>query len=184
MSQDNKKSALRKTLLERRDGLSYDMMMVCEKQIRGHLNKIPSYFESSTIGCYYATGSEVPTRQIILDARARGHRVCLPRVTGDVIEFAVVDGPADLVTGKSGILEPTLRCKPADPDIVLVPTVGVSLDGSRLGRGGGHYDRFLDSYNKISVGLAFTVQVVRNIPVQSWDRSVSWIITEDGATKS
>lgn len=183
MSQNNKKYALRKTLLERRDALSYDMINVCEKQICRHLPKIPQYSKAKTLACYFATGSEVPTREIILDARSLGCRVCLPRVHDDTLEFAIVNGPSDLVEGKFGIMEPSTLCDVcAKPDIALIPAVGVSLDGARLGRGRGYYDRFLAGFAGVSVVLAFSVQVVRTIPEDSWDRRVSWVVTEDGAS--
>ncbi len=185
MQRDSKKPALRKTLLERRDGLSHDMIMLCERQIRRHISKIPGYRDAQTIGCYFAEGSEVPTRQIILEARSAGRLVCLPRVSNGALEFAAVEGPGDLVEGSLGIMEPHARCDPCPaPDVLLVPAVGVSHNGARLGRGGGHYDRFLDAYSGISVALAFTVQLVHNIPEQDWDRRVSWVVTEDGATRA
>ena len=184
MSQNNKKQALRKTLLERRDALSFDFVGVCEKQIQKNLLKIPEYRDASSIGCYYAVGSEAPTQQIILYIRSSGRLVCLPRVRNESLEFAAVSEPSDLVKGELGILEPTLECKTCDkPDVILVPTVGVARNGARLGRGRGFYDRYLANYDGVSIGLAFSVQVVNRVPEENHDVPLSWIVTEDETTR-
>ena len=184
MSQEAKKSALRKTLLARRDALSHDMIQVCEKQVRKHLSRIPAYSEAKSVACYYATSSEVPTRRIILDLLSRGRQVCLPRIRDDSeIEFAAVDGSGDLVEAEFGIMEPSERCSACEaPELVLVPVVGVTPYGARLGRGRGHYDKFLAGYRGVSVALAFSIQVVRSIPEDPWDRRVTWVVTEDSAS--
>src|SRR5690606_3599100 len=62
-------------------------------------------------------------------------------------------------TGAYGIPEPegTPAC---DPDIVLVPTLGYTQDGDRLGYGGGYYDRTLAELRKmnkshVAIGVTF-----------------------------
>lgn len=185
MSHDNKKSDLRKTLLERRDGLSYDIMVASEKQMRKHIYKVDEYSDAQTVGFYYSTGSEVPTQQMMLEARSQGRIVCLPRMKNGLIEFAETSGPVDLVEGEFGIMEPSPMSELVpSPDVIMVPAVGISTNGARLGRGGGHYDRYLAKYKGTSIGLAFSVQVVKNIPEQDWDMRVNWIITEEMTLKS
>jgi len=96
------------------------------------------------------------------------------------IELAAVSGPGDLVDGPAGIQEPSSACEACGgPDVAVVPAVGVTKEGARLGRGGGHYDRFLAGYGGPSVALAFSVQVVRSVPEEAHDRRVGWVITED-----
>jgi 5-formyltetrahydrofolate cyclo-ligase len=52
--------------------------------------------------------------------------------------------------------------------------------GQRLGRGGGHYDRFLAALPReaITVGLAYSFQLLDRIPQESFDRRLQIIITE------
>lgn len=186
MARDDKKSALRKTLLERRDALSHDMIQACEAQMRRHIARIPAYAAAGTVGYYYAEGSEAPTRAMIQDSLSSGRRVCLPRtLEGGTLEFAEVRGPGDLAEGRFGIMEPSPSCDMCGaPDALVVPAVGITLAGERLGRGRGYYDRFLAGYGGASIALAFSVQVVRSVPLDEWDRRVSWVITEDGATEA
>lgn len=180
MSAREKKASLRATLLSRRDALSHDLATLCEERMRRRLSRLGAYSSARTVALYCSEGSEAPTGPMALAAIAGGRRVCLPRVRGGELEFASVSGPGDLVRGPLGIDEPSPKCEACgDPDIAIVPAVGVTREGARLGRGGGHYDRFLAGYGGVSVALAFSVQVVRSVPEEAHDRRVDWVITED-----
>jgi 5-formyltetrahydrofolate cyclo-ligase len=64
-------------------------------------------------------------------------------------------------------------------DLLLVPTVGISQDGVRLGYGHGFYDKFL-SKNKIeTIALILEKQVIKKIPRSDHDVIMNWILTED-----
>ena len=54
-------------------------------------------------------------------------------------------------TGNYDIMEPNETC-PTDNnlDVILVPTVGISQTGVRLGYGHGFYDRFLSSHKIVN----------------------------------
>lgn len=148
--------------------------------MRRRLARLRAYSSARTVALYCSEGSEAPTRSMVLAALSEGRRVCLPRVRGGAIELASVSGPGDLVRGALGIDEPSPACEACgEPDVAVVPAVGVTREGARLGRGGGHYDRFLAGYGGASVALAFSVQVVRALPEEAHDRRVGWVITED-----
>jgi 5-formyltetrahydrofolate cyclo-ligase len=77
-------------------------------------------------------------------------------------------------------MEPRNEC-PVDNnlDVILVPTVGISPKGVRLGYGHGFYDRFL-AENKIeTIAITLEKQIVKNIPVSEHDIIINWIVTED-----
>ena len=64
------------------------------------------------------------------------------------------------------------------PEVLLVPGRAFSREGGRLGRGGGHYDRYLSHFAGLKIGLCFEEQIVKSIPLESHDIPVDWIITE------
>lgn len=66
-----------------------------------------------------------------------------------------------------------------EPSWLLVPGVGFDLNGARLGRGKGFYDRYLEGKDVLKIGLAWTEQVVRKIPVESHDSHMDFIITNE-----
>lgn len=68
---------------------------------------------------------------------------------------------------------------PVDPEWYLVPGVGFDLKGARLGRGKGFYDRFFENKDVLKIGLAWSEQIVPNIPVEQHDCHMDFIITEE-----
>ena len=64
-------------------------------------------------------------------------------------------------------------------DIIVVPTVGISPSGVRLGYGHGFYDKFLENKNIITISLVLEKQIIKNIPKSEHDINMDWIITED-----
>ena len=64
-------------------------------------------------------------------------------------------------------------------DVVLVPTVGISPTGVRLGYGHGFYDRFLSEHKTTTISLTLEKQIIKNIPKSEHDIIIDWIVTED-----
>ena len=62
---------------------------------------------------------------------------------------------------------------------MLVPGLAFSMDGKRLGKGGGYYDKFLDREpNHEKIALAYEFQVLDKIPAEEHDQAVNFIVTE------
>jgi 5-formyltetrahydrofolate cyclo-ligase len=63
---------------------------------------------------------------------------------------------------------------------VVVPGVAFDARGRRLGKGLGCYDRFLHGLagTAVTVGLAYSRQMVEEVPVDSWDMPVDAVVTE------
>jgi 5-formyltetrahydrofolate cyclo-ligase len=78
---------------------------------------------------------------------------------------------------------------PGAVELVIVPGVGFGRDGTRLGRGGGFYDRFLaersagGSMRMVVLGACFAAQVVGRIPSGAHDQRVDGLVTEAGLVK-
>jgi len=174
------KTSLRKLLLEKRDSTSYDLMKIASKSIQKKLKKIEVFRNAKKIGAYYPIGSEILTQDIMQEALSEGKEIFLPRVVGKNIEFRKIENFNNLENGSFDIMEPRIEC-PIDNnlDVILVPTVGASPKGVRLGYGHGFYDRFL-AENKIhTISITLEKQIVKNIPSSEHDILIDWIVTED-----
>jgi len=69
---------------------------------------------------------------------------------------------------------------PATLDIVVVPGLAFTVDGRRLGQGGGHYDRFLPRLRPdcVTIGACFAEQIVADLPIEDHDRRVDVVATD------
>jgi 5-formyltetrahydrofolate cyclo-ligase len=113
-------------------------------------------------------------------------RVLLPVVPprGRVLSWAVAAG--DLVPGRFGLEEPGGPRLPAgalaEADVVVVPALAVAADGTRLGRGGGYYDRALAAARPgaVLVAVVFDDELVAQLPSGEHDRRVDAVVTPSG----
>ena len=180
MSVNTQKTALRKHLLEKRDAISAELRDILSKNIHQNLKHISSFINSQNIACYFPIGSEVDTYAIMLDILKQNKCLLLPRVVNDNLVFYNVPNLEKLEKGNFGIMEPKDSCKKADRiDCVLIPTVGVSKLGIRLGYGKGYYDKFLSSTDAIKISLTYSKQIIKIIPSDSHDIKMNWVVTED-----
>ena len=67
------------------------------------------------------------------------------------------------------------------PDVIIVPGTAFTVDGARIGQGGGWYDRFLPGRadGVVLIGLAFAPQIVESLPTEPHDVALDMIVTED-----
>ena len=180
MSVSIEKAALRKHLLEKRDATSAELRDIASERIHENLKKNSSFIDAKNIACYSPIGSEVNTHDIMLNILEQGKNLLLPRIIDDNIQFYIVTNLEKLEKGSFEIMEPKDSCEKAKKiDCVLIPTVGASKLGVRLGYGHGYYDRFLSSTDAMKISLTYSKQIVKSIPSDSHDIKIDWIVTED-----
>jgi len=178
--EDNNKKSLRDLLLERRDNTSFDLLKIASKKMQKRINKVYAFKDAQKIGIYYPIGSEILTQDIIQELISKGKEVFLPKIIGENIEFRKIDDFGSLEMGKFDIMEPKEDCQVSNElDIIVVPTVGISLTGVRLGYGHGFYDKFLEGKNITTISLVLEKQIIKNIPKSDHDINMDWVITED-----
>ena len=180
MEDSEKKKSLRDLLLERRDNTSHDLLKIASKKIQKKLDKIFAFKNAKKIGVYYPIGSEIFTQDIIQELISQGKEVFLPKVTGETMEFRKIVDFSSLEKGNFDIMEPKENCQVDNHlDVILVPTVGISPIGLRLGYGHGFYDKFLADYKTTTISLTLEKQIVKNIPKSEHDILIDWVVTED-----
>ena len=104
------------------------------------------------------------------------------------LKLSVLKSWDDLKPGSYGILEPKKDClkwvSPMDINLIIVPGVGFDKKGNRLGHGEGYYDRLLSKpFGTLSIGLAFEIQIIEDIPIDTHDQPVDILITEKRVIK-
>lgn len=148
------------------------------------------YFDSSQIFCYYPLGSEINTLCIINDALFNGKRVALPLCTdkNGKMDFYYINSLSDdLSVGSFGIHEPIAnkceRVKDFSGALCIVPGLTFDRYGYRLGYGKGYYDRFLQSFTSVSVGLCYNEFISEYLPKNMYDKKVDYICTDECVIK-
>ena len=91
----------------------------------------------------------------------------------------------NLKPGPKGVLEPDDSICKAVPidciDIAIVPGIAFDEKGARIGIGTGFYDRLIPDLpiTTRKVALAFEDQILQQIPMESHDRFVDIIVTNE-----
>ena len=180
MENNIEKSSLRKTLLEKRDGTSFDLIKIASKQIHNNLKQIDIYRNAQSIGCYFPIGSEVLTQDIMQEILSNGKELSLPKVVDKNLSFRQISGFGDLEKGTYNIMEPKDNFPISKKiDVVLVPTVGITRKGVRLGYGHGYYDRYLLSSTAKTIALTYEKQIIKSIPFSEKDVKIDWIVSDE-----
>ena len=65
-------------------------------------------------------------------------------------------------------------------DALIVPGLAFTLDGKRLGYGGGYYDKLLSNkaFKAFTIGFCFSFQIKKDLPTESHDKKVDHVITD------
>ena len=107
-------------------------------------------------------------------------KVCLPERRLTPVKWLSLDDA--MLVGSFGIGEPASgEAWPVeDIGFLIVPALAYDRAGRRLGRGGGFYDRFLarGGLHAVTCGLAFSRQVVAELPAESHDYPVEIVVTD------
>ena len=113
----------------------------------------------------------------------KNYTICLPVIKNNFeMNFYKYSFQNPLKINKFGIPEPINLSNKVIPDLILVPLVGFDKDLNRLGYGGGFYDRYFEKNSKlkkmIKIGLAFSFQKIKKLPINKFDKKLDKIITE------
>ena len=167
-------------MLAKRDGLMPAQISRLSRAAQESIIRSKEFRTAGCVGAYFAFGSEVRTDLLISEVKKLGKTVALPRVEGQNISFYQYLDSNHLVKGRFGIMEPLPQIRVKGIDLLVVPGIAFDRRGYRLGYGKGYYDRFLSENPTISIGLAYSIQLVENIPHRSHDRRMDAIAAEDG----
>lgn len=147
----------------------------------------PEFAAARVVMLYLSMPDEVDTSPLALRAWQEGKTVVVPKVSWDqrrILPVEITSLTAGLTTTGPGVREP-IAGQPipvADIGLVIVPGLGFSRNGYRIGRGMGFYDRFLAQHDfiGISCGLAFEEQVRDELPTLEHDMPLSMLVTDQG----
>lgn len=183
------KRELRAALRTRRSALGAGERMQAAEAISHHLLSDPLLPAAGYVAGYWAMGGELPLH--VLQMRLGPDRIwCLPCVQPDnSLRFAPWRPGDPLVSNRHGIPEPDVsagsQLPAAEMAMILMPLVGFTRAGARLGMGGGYYDRSVgfrlgQAAPPWLVGVGYAFQEVSALPADPWDVPLDAVLTESG----
>ncbi|MCS7034050.1 MAG: 5-formyltetrahydrofolate cyclo-ligase [Phycisphaerae bacterium] len=151
----------------------------------GLLGRSPEFTAARCVMLYLSMPQEVDTAPLALRAWQQGKSVCVPKVSWEGKRMSPVEITSlqtGFTTSGPGVREP-ISGKPVpvgEIDLVIVPGLGFTPTGYRIGRGMGFYDRFLaqGDFIGITCGLGFEEQVVDELPILDHDMPLSMLATD------
>jgi len=135
------------------------------------------------VAVYLAMPQELDLTPFIVKLLAAGVRLVAPRWNGTAYDLAPLAGleAGVLRAGPMGVREPVSAeiVAPADVDVWIVPGMAFTADGTRLGYGGGWYDRFLAQARSDarSLGVAYSFQCLAALPCEIHDIRLTSLVT-------
>tara|TARA_B100001564_G_C20191662_1_gene468658 strand:- start:22 stop:576 length:555 start_codon:yes stop_codon:yes gene_type:complete len=141
-----------------------------------------------TIALYYPSNFELNILKVLELKYFSDQKVLLPVTEkNNLMKFYPWKKNEVLTVNKFGILEP-IRAKAKIPEVIIVPLLAFDKDKFRLGYGKGYYDSYINKYIKqykdiMTVGVAFSFQKHKKLPINKNDVKLDFILTEKGIYK-
>ena len=143
------------------------------------------------IALYLQNDAEMDPAPLVARLWRMGKRVYLPVLHGPKLWFMRHTPASRFTHNRFGIPEPDLPAGRRVPllslDLVLLPLVAFDNAGNRLGMGGGFYDRTFAHLRERRhlrrprlVGVAYEMQRLAALPVETWDVPLAGIVTARG----
>lgn len=155
------------------------------RAVADHFFKAVELKPSDIVAGYWRIKDEMDCQPILIRLMDSFQPVCLPVVLGDELplELRLWEQGAPLYEAGFGTLAPSELSPQVEPDVIVMPLLGFDKRGTRLGYGGGYYDRTLEKLSKRPrlVGIAFAAQELDTIPREAHDVPLDVIVTEAGA---
>ena len=183
-SLNSAKTALRNEVLAIRDGLSTETRITMSLEAGENLLNLALLQNPTIVSGFWPIRSEIDLRPVLADIRDRGGRICLPVVLDkQTIEFRELGREAPMIETGFGTLGPDESAAVLDPTLILVPLSAFDRCGGRLGYGAGFYDRAIGKLHAklirpLLIGMAFSCQQVDQVPMESHDQRLDYIVTE------
>ena len=137
--------------------------------------------DARIVALYMGMEDEAPAQRLAVQLAALGKTVALPRVIDRLgsMEFLAWHVEEELLPGPFGTRHPPRGDGPVTPDVIFAPMIAFDRAMTRLGQGGGYYDRAFARYpDALRIGVAWSAQEAEALPADPWDLPLDLILTE------
>lgn len=154
-----------------------------DNEIISRLIKLDEWEKAKNILIYVSHKYEINTLKLIKKVIS-DKNIIVPKthIRFDTLSLHKIDNLDDLTEGSYNLLEPhpgTLILSPSEIDLAIIPGIAFDKKGHRIGYGKAYYDRLNKHLKCTKISLAYSFQIVDNIPAQKHDIPIDLIITEN-----
>lgn len=160
--------------------MTEEYIKLSDAAIFDKLTALPQVKSAQTVFLYYSVGREVGTVRLIEELLRENRRVALPKcASGGKMSFHLTESISELRPGRFGIPEPNGKeVFPSVDDVIIVPALCCDEQGSRLGHGGGYYDRYLAETDAFTVCPCRSALLEGTLPTEVTDVPVRLVVTD------
>ncbi len=185
----DEKAALRKRLRAMRRALTPEQIETASLALCAVVTALPEFKKAGTLLSYMPAKGEIDVSYISRIAEASGKTVAYPLCIEDGgLRLLVPEGPGAMKPGSYGIPEPdpalSREIGADELDLIIVPAVAFTRECSRLGQGGGYYDRLLARTKAVTAGVGYDFQLLDSLPTEPHDRPLDICCTPSGAFRA
>ena len=176
------KEVLRKKTRLLLDKISNDDIYLNSNKITSSINNFVQNNNISSLGLYYPIDKEIDLSGLF---SINGLIIYAPKYikSKNIYKFALCNNTKKSL-GKFNIPEPMGNTVNINQmELIIIPGIAFDRNGNRLGRGNGYYDKILQNYNGIKIGVCHDIQIINRIPKNSFDQSMNYIISEKNFIK-
>ena len=183
-------NTLRKQLRQQRRAVTPNQQQQAQQAVLQRLIRLPKFQYAKKVGVYLDAFGEIHTQRIIEYCFVQGKQVYLPMICNMNQQLVWVKISRHQYINKRfshhplGMKEPMAsRGKHVSHlDLLIMPLLACDKYGTRIGMGGGYYDRTLASAPKrpYRLGIAHDFQFIQaNLPRKNWDQPLDALLTPE-----
>lgn len=169
-------------MMSSRSELDENFILQASEKIQKKSLLLDEVMVANKVGLYAPKKGDVLTDNIFKQLSLKRKELYYPLVAEDKLVSCRVVSLDELKPREDGLCMPCPGKRELrdydDLDVIFVPGLAFSITGSRLGFGGGRWDRCLDNFRGKRIALAFDFQIIPELPIQLRKRKVDWIVTE------
>lgn len=172
------KPMIRKLISQKRDQITFQQRSIFSKQIIQGIYASSTWKNATDIALYLPVHNEVNLTALLKNTEKK---LYIPAIQEKKMQFHLLTPDLEIKQGPYQIPQPDYKSNYTEPniDLCLTPLLGFDRCGTRLGMGGGYYDRYFEHHTStILAGVGYALQEYDKLPSDKWDVKLHAIFTE------
>lgn len=184
MSVNDEKKSLRNVIKQKRKQITPKTKSENDKKIFNALLSLEEIKNAKVILTYVSMKNEVDTQNFINALLGMNKKVAVAKCEDKEgkMSFYSISSLNELKKSNFGILEPEIRAENKLTDfensVCIIPALAFDKKRQRIGYGKGYYDRFLENFKGVKIGLCYDEMLLEKLPCDKFDIAADIVVTQ------